>query len=105
LPSNQLELIAHQIGFEIQVGENLSETYLIRLQGWLTFLHLNRDEVLSCFSENLFQQWITGISILVDGIERGDFQFHQYLFSKPGNSHNRVLLPDSQRCCGSRSSA
>jgi cyclopropane fatty-acyl-phospholipid synthase-like methyltransferase len=104
LPFNEVELIARQIGFEIHLAENLSENYRMGLEGWLTFLQSNRDEVVSHFSEGIFHHWTDSLSTLLNRIEKGNIQFRQYLFSKPGNSHNHVSLPDSQRCCGPRNS-
>lgn len=104
LPFNEVELMARQIGFEIQIVENLSENYRIRLQGWLTYIQANQDRVVSNTSEAIFHAWNASLSTLLDHFESGDISKYQCLLSKPGNSHNHVSLPDSERCCGLRNS-
>jgi cyclopropane fatty-acyl-phospholipid synthase-like methyltransferase len=99
---NTVERIASQMGFEIPFVENRSAEYLRHLQQWLTCLRANRENIAIFSSETRFRSWNSDLSILLDHIESGDIQVNQWLLSKPSNSHNRVLVPDSQRCCGSR---
>lgn len=100
LPFSEVELIANQIGFEIHLVEDLSETYRIRLRYWQTYLQANQDSVVSDISDAIFHAGNASLSILLDRIESGHIGVYQCVLSKPTNGRNHLSLPDSQRCCG-----
>lgn len=102
LSFNEVQVITRQIGFEIQLVEDVSAIYFLRLQRWLTYLQTNRDSIISDTSEATFHTWSIDLPILVDGIKSGDIRLNQSLLSKSADSHHFVSLPDSQRCCGFR---
>ena len=104
LPFDAVERIASQIGFEIQLVEDLSQTYLLGLKHWLSYLQANQDNLLRDASEAHLYDWNASVSNLLDHIESGDIQCRQWLLAKPSNSHNHVVIPDSQRCCEPRKS-
>lgn len=99
---NEVQLIVRQIGFEIQLVEDLSAIYLQHLHRWLTYMRTNRDSIISDTSEATFHTWSIDLPILVDGIKSVDIRLYQILLSKPADSQNFVSLPDSERCCGLR---
>jgi cyclopropane-fatty-acyl-phospholipid synthase len=99
LSFNAVERIVRQIGFEIQLVEDLSENYLPRLKHRLTYLQANQDSIVRDTSEASFHARNANLSILLDRIESDDIHLNQWLLSKPSNSHSQVSIPDSQRCC------
>ncbi|MCA0454000.1 MAG: class I SAM-dependent methyltransferase [Chloroflexi bacterium] len=102
LPSDVVERIIRQIGFEIQQVEELNERYRLRLKQWLTCLRANQDDIMRDRGEACFHDWNSELSILLHRIEVSDVKCCQWLLSKPINSRQHVMIPDSQRCCGSR---
>lgn len=105
LPTFQMvDLIARKIGFNLQLVDDLSETYRLRLQYWLSYLQIYHNIVIGDTSETIFHDWNVNLSILLNRIESGDVHFFQYLLSKPENAPDHVSIPDSQRCCGLRDS-
>lgn len=99
-----VDLIARQIGFNLQLADDLSETYRLRLQYWLSYLQIYHNTVIGDTSETIFHDWNINLSILLNLIESGDVHFFQYLLSKPENAPDHVSIPDSQRCCVLRDS-
>lgn len=87
LPTFQMvDLIARQIGFNLQLADDLSETYRLRLQYWLSYLQIYHNTVIGDTSETIFHDWNVNLSILLNLIESGDVHFFQYLLSKPENA-------------------
>jgi cyclopropane-fatty-acyl-phospholipid synthase len=100
VPVIEVNLIAERTGFEVRHVENLREHYALTLRHWLRRLEDRHSEAVRLTDERTYRTWKLYMSVSVSGFEAGHLNVNQTLLYKPRNSLNRIVLPDSRRCCG-----